>query len=109
MAFGYRQRVGWPFLLVTAAPFVPMVLQWKALAPSVLGLPLSKGGPGGWFPEFTAITGKALSAITKAMTTAAANNITIRFINAPSLVGRRDSSEPHPKLYKAIRLSSMSY
>ena len=63
-----------------------MVVQWKALAPSVLGLPLWNGGPGGWFPEFTAITGKALSAITKVMTNATVANTMIRLIiGTPSL------------------------
>ena len=85
-----------------------MVVQWKALAPSVLGLPLWNGGPGGWFPEFTAITGKALSAITKVMTTATANNFTIRLIKATSLVGGR-ACQSHLKLYRVTRLSSMSY
>jgi hypothetical protein len=61
-----------------------MVLQWKALAPSVLGLPLSKGGPGGWFPEFTAITGKALSVISAAMTNATVTNTMMRLIGTTS-------------------------
>jgi hypothetical protein len=57
-----------------------MVVQWKALAPSVLGLPLWNGGPGGWFHEFTAIAGKAPSAITKAMTNATVANTMMRLI-----------------------------
>jgi hypothetical protein len=55
-----------------------MDLQWKALAPSVWGLPLTVGGPGGCVPEFTAITGKAPSDIAIAMTTATTPNTTIR-------------------------------
>jgi hypothetical protein len=57
-----------------------MVLQWKALAPTTLGLPLTVGGPGGCVPEFTAMTGKALSAITRVMTADTTPNNTMRFM-----------------------------
>jgi hypothetical protein len=71
-----------------------MVLQWKALAPSVLGLPLTVGGPGGWVPEFTAITGKALMAISAAMTNATVTNTMMRLIGTTSFDSGRDSSAP---------------
>ncbi len=73
------------------------MLRWSYSGkPSPLRIRASAHGgrPGGWLPEFTAITGKALSAISTAMTNATVTNTMMRLIGTTSFDSGRDSSAP---------------